>query len=831
MNSYSIQHIAEVTNGKILQSTGDGRIEHLIIDSRRVIFPSTSVFFALGSARRNGHQFIEELYHKGVRNFVVSKELDYSKFPQANIVLVSNCLQALQLVAAHHRNQYSIPVIGITGSNGKTIVKEWLNQLLQEDFNIVRSPRSFNSQIGVPLSVWQIGPQHELGIFEAGISLPGEMEKLESIIQPTIGIFTNIGEAHSEGFTNREQKISEKIKLFANTQAIIYCADEQQIDHAVQVEHRKLQAQEQKKIVIRSWGRGEKNFLRIQQLTKSGGFTSAVATVNGKSLSIEIPFTDEASIHNAITCWCTLLHLGIHNDVIQKRMGLLEHISMRLELKRGINHCTVINDSYSADLSSLNIALDLLSEQRQHQKHTVIISDFLQSGLDDEQLYSQIAGALLQHRVTRLIGLGEQITKHKSKFNNVPQQVFFHSTQEFISHFRQSDFNSEAILLKGARVFAFEEIDRLLTEKLHQTVLEIDLDALIRNLKEYQKLLRPSTKIMAMVKAFSYGSGSYEIASTLQFNKVDFLSVAYADEGVELRKAGITIPIMVMNADESSFPLLVDYVLQPVIYSPLLLEQLQQFLLKEGSRQLPVHLEINSGMNRLGFEPQQLDAVLQKMNLELFKVVSVFSHFAASEDPQHDAFSSSQFEIFVDACKKIQNALPYSFLKHMANTAAAERYPEWQLDMVRLGIGLYGIDTAATNALDLQQVSTLKSTIAQLRKVASGESVSYGRQGVVDRDSIIATVRIGYADGYPRSLSNGKGKMYIKGQLAPIIGTVCMDMTMIDVTDIAGVCEGDEVIIFGNELHVQHVAHWAGTIAYEILTGVSQRVKRVYYKE
>ena len=831
MNSYSFQHIAEITNGKILQSAGDSRIEHLIIDSRRVIFPSSSIFFALSSARRNGHQFIEELYRKGVRNFVVSKELNYSQYPQANIVLVSNCLQALQLVAAHHRKQYSIPVIGITGSNGKTIVKEWLNQLLQADFNIVRSPRSFNSQIGVPLSVWQIGPQHELGIFEAGISLPGEMEKLETIIQPTIGIFTNIGEAHSEGFINRAQKILEKIKLFANAWAIIYCSDEQQIDHAIQIELGQLKPKGREKLVIRSWGQGEKNFLRIEQITKSAAGTSIEATANGKALSVEIPFVDEASIHNAITCWCTLLHLGIHNLVIQKRMRSLEHISMRLELKRGINHCTVINDSYSADLSSLNIALDLLSEQRQHQKHTVIISDFLQSGLDDEQLYSQIAGALEQHGVTRLIGLGERITQHQNKFSKIPQQIFLHSTQAFISHFRQSEFNSEAILLKGARVFAFEEIDRLLTEKLHQTVLEIDLDALVHNLKEYQKLLRPSTKIMAMVKAFSYGSGSYEIASTLQFNKVDFLSVAYADEGVELRKAGITIPIMVMNADESSFSLLVDYVLQPVIYSPLLLEQLQQFLFKEGSRQLPVHLEINSGMNRLGFEPSQLDDVLQKMNTELFKVVSVFSHFASSEDPQHDAFSSSQFEIFLDACKKIETALPYPFLKHIANTAAAERYPEWQLDMVRLGIGLYGIDSAATNALDLQQVSTLKSTIAQLRKVAAGESISYGRQGVVDRDSIIGTVRIGYADGYPRALSNGKGKMFIKGQLAPIIGTVCMDMTMVDVTDISGVREGDEVIIFGNELPVQNVAHWAGTIPYEILTGVSQRVKRVYYKE
>ena len=831
MINYSFRHIAEVTNGKILQSSGDSRIEYLIIDSRRIVFPATSLFFSLVGARRNGHDFLDELYQKGVRNFVVSKELDVSKYREANVLLVSNCLHALQSVAIHHRKQYSIPVIGITGSNGKTIVKEWLNQLLQEDFNIVRSPRSFNSQIGVPLSVWQMNPQHELGIFEAGISLPGEMEKLEKIIQPSIGIFTNIGEAHSEGFINREQKISEKIKLFQHAHTLIYCADEQPVDQAIKSLQKELVNQAQSPFAVRSWGRDENNFLSIRQTRKSGALSSIEATCNSKSLSMDIPFTDEASIHNAITCWCTLLNLGIQNHVIQKRMHLLEQVSMRLELKRGINHCTIINDSYSADLSSLNIALDLLAEQRQHGKHTVIISDFLQSGLEDEALYSQIASALKQHKVGRLIGLGERITQHKNKFSHIAQQNYFHSTQEFLSNFRQSEFNSEAILLKGARIFAFEEIDRVLTEKLHQTILEIDLDALVHNLKEYQKLLRPSTKIMAMVKAFSYGSGSYEIANTLQFNKVDFLSVAYADEGVELRKAGITIPIMVMNADESAFPLLIDYVLQPVIYSLPLLEQFQQFLLKEGTKQFPVHLEINSGMNRLGFEPGQLDDLLEKMNQELFKVISVFSHFAASEDPQHDAFSSSQFQIFLSACNKIQTAVPYPFIKHMANTAAAERYPEWQLDMVRLGIGLYGIDSADTNKLDLQQVSTLKSTIAQLRRVKSGESISYGRLGIVNRDSLIATVRIGYADGYPRSLSNGSGKMFIHGRLAPIVGSVCMDMTMVDVTDVGGVKEGDEVIAFGKDLPVQHVAHWAGTIAYEILTGVSQRVKRVYYKE
>jgi alanine racemase len=571
--------------------------------------------------------------------------------------------------------------------------------------------------------------------------------------------------------------------------------------------------------------------VRIQAIKKLQSGSSIEASYNGAKISIQVPFSDQASIHNAISCWCILLHLGMEQHAINKWMMQLQQVSMRLELKRGINHCTIINDSYSADLSSLNIALDLLSEQKQHRKHTVILSDFLQSGLVDEHLYSRIASELIQHRVDRIIGLGNNIISQKEKFSKIPQHIFYHSTEEFKANFREFEFYNEAILLKGARVFAFEEVDRMLAEKLHQTILEINLDALVHNLKQFQQLLQPATKVMAMVKAFSYGSGSYEIANTLQFNKVDFLSVAYADEGVELRKAGISIPIMVMNIDESSFPLLTEYVLQPVVYSFPLVRQLEQFLLREGLTQFPIHIEINSGMNRLGFDIDQLETLSVKLSDSIFKVISVFSHFAASEESEQDEFSNKQTQIFLEGCSVISKKVSYSFLKHIANTAAVQRRPEWQFDMVRLGIGLYGIDTTENKHLDLQQVSTLKSTIAQLRKVKEGETISYGRHGVAIRDSIIATVRLGYADGYPRKLSNGIGKMMVKGRPAPIIGTICMDMTMVDVTDIPGVDEGEEVIVFGKELPVQQVAHWAQTIPYEILTGVSQRVKRIYFKE
>ncbi len=828
--SYSIKYIAAVTGGEFLQFRQDAVVEHLLPDSRKLIFSASSLFCALPGPRRDGHQFIGDLYDRGVRNFIVSARVDTTPWPEANLLLVRDSIEALQCVAAKHRKQFQIPVIGITGSNGKTIVKEWLNQLLMEKFNIVRSPKSYNSQIGVPLSVWQTNAEHELGIFEAGISRPGEMERLEKVIQPSIGIFTNVGEAHGEGFASHQHKAQEKALLFKNSEKIIYNRDAIYPYLDFNGRDRSLFRQDAEFI---SWSRKENATLRIQQEQRKRDATELKASYQGEDVSITVPFTDNASVDNAITCWCTLLTLGVPINVIQSSILQLHAVSMRLELKKGANNCSIINDSYSADISSLKIALDFLSQQQQHSRKTVILSDFLQGGMQEHDLYKAIAASLQPYKIYRFIGVGPVISRNAEVIGAVVSDAsFFASTEELRKALPHLHFKDEALLLKGARVFEFEKIVQLLEEKLHGTVLEIDLNALAANVKSYQQLLQPGTQLMAMVKAFAYGSGTYEIANTLQFHKVDYLGVAYTDEGVELRKAGITIPIMVMNADEADFDSLVQHTLEPGVYDMQMLQQLETYLLREGLNRFPVHIEIETGMNRLGFAVEEAEVLASILADGPFIVKSVFSHLVASEDPQHDQFSEHQASLYLKACEVLRDHLSYPFLRHIANTAAIRRKPQWQFDMVRLGIGMYGVDSAEPGGgLALQEVSTLKSTIAQVKHIREGETVSYGRKGVAGQDKVIATVRVGYADGYPRSLSNGKGKMWVNGRLAPVIGIICMDMTMIDITGIPGVNEGDEVTVFGKELPVKEVAGWADTIPYEILTGISHRVKRVYYQD
>lgn len=826
---YTVKHISKLIDGNIVQFYYDTEITQLSYDSRKLVSPNSSLFFALKGPRRDGHYFLKEVYDKGVRNFVISERVDFRQFPKSNFIQVNDALDAMQLLAAEHRKQFhSIPVIGITGSNGKTIVKEWLYHLLHQDYNIARSPKSYNSQIGVPLSVWQLNEHNNLAIFEAGISQAGEMERLERIIQPSIGIFINIGEAHSEGFRNITEKADEKMKLFRSSKTIIYSADQELLSHVVQ-----NWKQTNNKDFI-SWGRSSHANLRITDVNHSSNETIIQATYKDGKYSLIIPFTDEASIQNAMACWCTMLHLGIEHELISERMLKLAPVNMRLELKKGVNNTSIINDSYSADLSSLQIALNFLEQQDPAKEKTVILSDFLQTGLPKQELYHSIAQLLTQHRIPKVIGIGEDISAHlpKSLESSHTRQQFFSTTDSFLQHYRFSQFHDESILVKGARIFEFEKIISLLEQKIHQTVLEINLSSLVHNLKQHQSLLKPSTKVMAMVKAFAYGSGGAEIAGILQYHKTDYLGVAYADEGIELRKAGVAIPIMVMNPEEVTFNSLVDYDLEPEIYSFQLLESFDEFLRKEGITKYPIHIEIETGMNRLGFVTAEIDRLgnylLQSPS---FKVQSVFSHLVASEDPKSDEFTTTQFNIFNKAADHLSDMLEYKFLRHIANSAAISRRPELQLDMVRLGIGLYGIETPGSAPIHLQPAATLKSTVAQVRHVKEGESVSYNRRTIMKRDSIIATVRIGYADGYPRSLGNGTGKMLIRGKLANTAGVVCMDMTMIDVTDIKDVKEGDEVIVFGRELSVQQLAQWAGTIPYEIMTGVSQRVKRIYYQE
>ena len=833
---YLISHIAKTLGAKTT-IVADNPIDYIFFDSRKVFFPSTSLFIALKGPRRNGHNFLPELYKRGIRNFIVCEDIDPGEYPEANILFVKDGLKALQQLAAFHRKQFKIPVIGITGSNGKTIVKEWLYQLLQPNFNIVRSPKSYNSQIGVPLSVWEMNKLHTLGIFEAGISQPGEMDKLNEIIQPTIGILTNIGEAHSEGFESTDQKVEEKLKLFNNAHLVIYNSDDWQADKAMVLKYESgIRKTGKHPFKIFSWGKIQKADLQILEINKLLAETEIIALYQGRETAIRIPFTDDASVQNAITCWCVVLHFGLTEVVIAKRMKLLQPVNMRLELKKGINHCTIINDSYSADLNSLHIALDFLKQMGGVAKSTVVLSDFFQTGMNDEELYTRIAADLMQHKIDRVIGIGLNISKYL-KFENDSltqpiQSEFYPSTEDFISRFRFSDFKDETILVKGARIFSFEQIIQLLELKVHQTELEINLNAVAHNLQQYQKLLQPSTKLMAMVKAFAYGSGGAEIANTLQYHKVDYLGVAYADEGMELRKAGITLPMMVMNAEKETFEALVNHQLEPVIFSFTMLRSLDGFLKREGIKNYPVHLEIETGMNRLGFAVHEMENLCKEIRAtSSFRVQSVFSHLAASEDPMQDEFTNRQNDLFIESCNVIHDHLGYDFLRHLSNSAAILRHPQMQLDMVRLGIGLYGIDSAVSGKLDLRPVATLKSTIAQIRHLKAGETVGYNRKGIIEKDSTIATVSIGYADGFSRRFGNGAGKILVRGHLAPVIGTVCMDMTMVDVTGIAGIRQGDEAIIFGKEISIQDLANWAGTIPYEIMTGISERVKRVYYEE
>lgn len=803
----------------------DASIEYLLVDSRKIVFPERSLFFALSGPRRDGHDFIAEVYQRGIRNFVVKHGFDLSKYTDSNFLQVEDVLLTLQQLAAYHRRQFNYPVIGITGSNGKTIVKEWLYHLLSPDHNTVRSPRSYNSQIGVPLSVWQMNEAHTLAIFEAGISLPNEMDKLAGIIQPTIGVLTNIGEAHSEGFMDHFHKSSEKFKLFEKCEKVITRRKDLLAEQQV--------LESQLETTIYTWGNSGENAFVIENISKQDKQTEVGLSYNAYPVNFIVPFTDEASIENAITCCCVMLLLGYKTDIISERILKLQQVEMRLQLKKAINNSYIINDSYSNDPYSLSIALDYLKQQAGSNKTTVIISDFLQSSAQKTKLYEQLAIEMQERKINRLIGIGREISANKQLIRKLyqGQVICFDNLDHLLDRYTTHQFRDEYILLKGARIFEFERISRWLEQKVHQTVMEVNLTALVHNLKVYQSLLRPSTKLMAMVKAFSYGSGSAEVARMLQYQKVDYLAVAYADEGVELRKEGISLPIMVMNADDVSFDTLIQYNLEPEIYGMHILKSFHEYLLGQGIAQFPVHIKIDTGMHRLGFELKDIDKLSSYLSHNTsIAVRSVFTHLVASDAPEHDEFTRQQVKLFDEACKLIESAIGYSFIKHVGNSSAINRHPDIQYDMVRLGIGLYGVDSSDEIQNQLQTVATLRSTISQVREVKAGDTVGYSRKGIVSRDSMIATVRIGYADGLSRQLGNGAGSMLVNGNFAPIIGNVCMDMTMIDVTGIDASI-GDEVEIFGKHIPVQDVARWSNTIAYEILTGVSQRVKRVYVEE
>ncbi len=820
MPEYNISKIAGITGKSLIRDNVIIRL--LLTDSRRLISPSDTIFFALEGGIHNGHNYIKDLYTKGVRAFVVSDAYEITKeMSDANYIRTADTLEALHQLTRYHRKSFNKPVIAITGSNGKTIVKEWLFHCLSVDKSIARSPKSYNSQVGVPLSVWLLEQDNELGIFEAGISMPGEMEKLQEIIQPTLGILTNIGEAHQENFISLEQKTNEKLKLFSNCDTLVYCKDHDLVNTCIE------KSGLQSSVRLFKWSLTGKADLQIINIKNEPGCTLLTGIYRDKSYSIKIPFTDKASIENAVHVWAVLICQNTDEEVIIRQMSSLPPVAMRLEIKQGINNCTLINDSYNSDINSLAIALDTLNMQSQHKEKSLILSDLLQTGRDKQELYKSIAELVKDKKINRLIGIGNDICDNSGEFEIAG--TFYRNTGEFIERISDHRFSDEAILLKGSRQYEFEKISAILEQKTHLTRLEINLDALVHNLQYYRSLIEARTKIMVMVKAFSYGSGSYEIANILQFQRADYLGVAFVDEGVSLRQAGITIPVLVMSPELGSYDQIIKYQLEPEIYGFRSLELFDEAVRRNQEISYPVHIKIDTGMHRLGFLESEISMLCSRLTKSRnLKVVSVFSHLAATDEPAHDEFTGIQIERFNKLSDRIIKALGYEVLRHILNSSGIERFPDARFDMVRLGIGLYG--ASPFNQDKLKNVSSLKSTISQIKKVPADETVGYGRMGNFDKEVTIGIIPIGYADGLNRRLGNGNGKFLIKSKFVPIIGNICMDMCMVDISGI-DVKEGDEVVIFGDDYPVSEVARQLDTIPYEILTGISGRVKRIYFHE
>lgn len=815
---YKFSEISTVLQGRLILSK-DLFVSYAFIDSRGIIPVDKCIFFAIRGKRNDGHLYIRELINKGVRNFVVENlDENLKKYKKCNFLVVSDSLKAFQNFSAWHRQHFQIPVVGITGSNGKTIVKEWLYHLLCQEMSIVRSPKSYNSQVGVPLSVLLTDNHHQMGIFEAGISQPGEMHKLEKIIRPTVGIFTNIGSAHQENFIDYQQKILEKLQLFKNSKKIIYCADNELIEKNI------IEFSHQYGLELFSWSAKKAACLMIKKTEITNKHTEISVIHNNRKIKITIPFTDSASVENAIQVLAFLLSENRLEPESFKRFRTLPGIGMRLELMNGINQCTIINDTYNSDINSIKIALEVLKRQNQHKQKCLILSDVLQSGEKEPELYANLEKIIRKSDIQKFIAIGPQISKH---YPGTKSSVyFFDDTRSFLKSEEIKRFNNEAILIKGARDFKFEEISEALQQKTHRTVLEINLEALENNLNYFKSLLQPKTKIMVMVKAFSYGSGSYEIASFLEHQKVDYLGVAFADEGVALRKAGITIPVIVMNPEEGSFESIINYGLEPEIYSFRSLDNFARWIKNSDKQSYPVHIKIDTGMKRLGFLPAETDELIVKLKQYPFLLPkSIFSHLAASEDSNFDDYSAEQIALFDKIAGAMQKKYKHHIIKHILNSSGIERFAHAQYDMVRLGIGLYGISSQKN--VKLENISTLKSHITQIKWVRKHETVGYGRKGILEKDSKIAIIPLGYADGLNRKLGNRIGRAFIHGSFALITGNICMDMCMLDITDIEA-REGDEVIFFGKEIPVTELADKTGTIPYEILTGISQRVKRVY---
>lgn len=811
--NFSINSIIKEIDAQSVGFFDDFIVENISIDSRSLQNNSGTLFFALKGQNHDGHHYVKELIRNGVSYFVVNA-IPEGLENSANFLIVEDTTKALQEAARYYKKQFKFPTIAITGSNGKTIVKEWLNFLLSPDYLVVRSPRSYNSQVGVPLSIFGINENHNLGIFEAGISKQGEMSKLEAIIQPTVGVFTHIGTAHDDGFTNREEKIIEKTQLFRHCEVVILQKNEAIEKHI--------------KKPIFTWSFEDRSAVVFAEIeAQKNNTTSLKIYYKGSIVSLVFPFHSRIAVENAMTCVCTLLYLGISEDVIATRVQNLYEVEIRLQAKKGINGCMLIDDSYSSDYQSLKMALDFLEQQKFYQKKTIILSDIFQGGLPTTTLYQKVALAIQNNKIDRIIVIGETISKY---LKELPNLISFASTEEFLKRFNTDSFQNETILIKGARSFNFDEIVVLLEEKKHETVLEINLDAISNNLNFYKSKIKPETKIMVMVKAFGYGNGGYEIAKLLEHNKVDYLGVAFADEGIALRNAGIKLPIMVLNPENSSFNAMIAYDLEPEIYSITGLKAFLELAQQKNIASYPIHIKLDTGMHRLGFEWEALEElILLLKNNNFVEVKSIFSHLSASDDLAFTTFTELQFERFRKYSEKLITTLDIKPIRHILNTSGIFNYSEMQYEMVRLGIGLYGVGNSEIENKNLQNVSTLKSIISQIRTIPVGESIGYGRKFMVEKPMKIATIPIGYADGIRRAWGNEKGYVLIQNQKAKIVGNICMDMLMVDVTNI-DCTSSEEVIIFGENPSVIEMAKQLETIPYEILTSVSQRVKRVFYR-
>jgi len=825
MKASEIAAIIKCTDASVRRS--DDTILHLLTDSRTLSEADGTLFFAIPTKRNSGCRYIDGLYQRGVRNFIVPA--DYAAdYRDANLWRVNDVLLALQRIAASHRSLFSIPVVGVTGSNGKTIVKDWLVQLLSTEHRIVSSPKSYNSQIGVPLSVWQMSHEFDMAIFEAGISEAGEMARLQHIIEPSIGIFTNVGQAHDENFLTRKQKVAEKLQLFTHCDVLIYSLDHKEI-HSVLSEIESFHS-----LNRFTWGTSADSDVHLLSTDVADHFSTLNISYKESTFAVTIPFVDRASQENVMHCVTLMLYLGYAPEVIAARCASLTSVEMRLEMNEAVNNCLLINDSYSLDINSLSIALDYLQYEQQHFRKTLIISDFMQTGIPDNELYSQVAQLVAQRGISRLIAIGPALCHNRNCFSDI-ETLFFDSTDNFLQDYDFNTFQNETILLKGARIFGFEKIAKLLQRKSHETIMEVNLGAMIHNLNFYRSRIRPETKLMAMVKAASYGAGKVEVANTLQFNHVDYFTVAYTDEGVDLRRNGIHVPIMVMNPEEASFDDIIKYRLEPDIYSFRILDLFATRVRLFGGR-MAIHVEFDTGMHRLGFSEADIPLLAERLNqcADCLEVKSIFSHLACADDPSMDDFTHGQINRFRSWSDRLDSLIErpagVKILHHILNSSGIARFPEAQMDMVRLGIGLYGVAPEPDVQAQLQQVSRLVTRISQLKDIAEGESVGYNRRWIASRPSRIAIIPIGYADGFNRHLGYEQGHVVISGHEVPIIGSICMDMCFVDVTGVE--ChEGDPVILFGEGDLLQRNAAAAGTIPYEMLTSVSPRVKRVYFQE